>query len=299
MGYLLTPIDLKQSQSHLIKVGMAWAKALKRINHFTYVNPVAGDLNIGYLAAAIEMPILEQYRDDILVEDKQEIAGLLTKGDPELCKAFALAGSPGDIIENLINSHEYEFTLVGHDYERKGHSFFTGSVADKVVRKSDRPVAIIRNEKAANPKNILVLIDVEHDLDKIKSYAKTLAQGFGAELTFLSISPNYLKTTPSALTGNTGMNVRLQECTDDEHKKIQGDLEKIGAEFTGMGIKNSIKVLKEHVGVPESIIHYLEGNSSDLVVMGAHSQNVVERLFLGSVSYDLIHKTNQNIMLIK
>lgn len=299
MGFLLTPIDLNQDQTTLIHAAESWAEKMNKVNHLTYVNKVAGSIELSYLPAIIEAPVLEEAKEDILNADKERVNHLISVHGKKHCKGFALAGTPGDIIENLIKSSEYEMVMIGHDYEKYRNTIFTGSNADQIVRVSTRPVAIIRSEKAVEPKNIVGLIDFSHDVPKLIQNIKKLAKAFSSKVTLYNVTPHYLDTVSNALTTNTGLNAMLVETENKAKVYAEKELEKLSTELKSEGIEASFVIEKEREATGLTIKKYLNKNSFDLVVMGAHAPNIIERFFLGSISYELLHQTNNNLLLVK
>lgn len=298
MGFLLTPIDLNQNQDTLIHAAESWAEKLKKINHLIYINKVAGKIKLSYLPIIINAPILEEAKEDILKADQKRVEDLISLHGKKYCKGFAMAGSPATEIDYLIKSKEYEMIMVGHDYEKYKDSIFIGSTTDQIIRSSNRPVAIIRDEKSVEPKKMALLIDFTHNADQITEQGKKLAKAFGAEVTFFHVAPHYLTTVSYALGTNTGINALL---TETENKaKIFADkkFNELVADFKDHGIQADFVVSKEKVSVEETIEDFLDKNHFDLVVMGAHSQGVIERIILGSVSYHVVHKTSNNILLV-
>ena len=101
-------------------------------------------------------------------------------------------GEPYKEIREYVDSHEIDLVLAGD----KGHSefedIFIGSLSDKLVRTMDCPVVTVKAAIADGPlKNILYVVNGDHDEEPIMVYLKALNQYFNAKIHLVWINTPY------------------------------------------------------------------------------------------------------------
>lgn len=63
-------------------------------------------------------------------------------------------------------------------------------------------------------------------------------------------------------------------------------------------IKLSLKILHDP-SVSKAILNYVNSSKFDLLVVGSHGRTGINRIILGSVANDIVHKSNCPVMVVK
>jgi len=78
-------------------------------------------------------------------------------------------------------------------------------------------------------------------------------------------------------------------------KQTYRKLEKFAKE---KGIKLSLKILHDP-SVSKAILNYVNSSKCDLLVVGSHGRTGINKIILGSVANDIVHKARCPVMVVK
>jgi nucleotide-binding universal stress UspA family protein len=143
---------------------------------------------------------------------------------------------------------------------------------------------------------ILVTTDGSETALKASRYAIGMAKKLGASIIILSVIDNrslqgYYTAPPEA----TAMNIRetmedfLREAAKKEVAKVKKLCEKKGV---------SCRAIISTGHPAEEIIREAERSRSKLIILGSHGKSALAAVFLGSVTYGVIHKETHIPVLI-
>jgi nucleotide-binding universal stress UspA family protein len=208
-----------------------------------------------------------------------------------------LTGNPSDEIikyaESLPDSH---ILMATHGQSGVGSTWSLGSVADKVVRGTTRPVGLVRAAKdkpavrhPARLEKILAPLDGSRESETSVPYIRYVAARLKAKLTFLYIH----KAPPSSL-----LNLSPQALSDAT-SKIKEYLKNLVADFKSAGIEANLDVVESNQDIASEIDRYGVENNHDLVIMATYDYSLAHRLILGSVSNNLAHGGSIPLIIIK
>jgi len=170
-----------------------------------------------------------------------------------------------------------------------------GSVADKVLKGSHRPVLVIR--PAVDPakvpafNRILVPLDNSPLAEAILPVARALAKDLGAALIFLSTVEPIVVSDPT--TGQVPIGSILTDIEEDAKayvKDIVKETEQQGIKAEGL------------VGVgfaADQIVHAAEQSHADLIALATHGRSGIARLIMGSVAGSILSKSPLPCIIIR
>ena len=92
-----------------------------------------------------------------------------------------------DEVIQLADSIKANLILVGSGEKTKNDVFQLGSTAERIIRKSNKPVWVIKNDTLLSIKRILYPVDFSVESKRALNNAITLAQKFNAELIIFSV----------------------------------------------------------------------------------------------------------------
>lgn len=78
-------------------------------------------------------------------------------------------------------------------------------------------------------------------------------------------------------------------------KKIFSRLE---SDAKKKGLKLSLKIL-ENSSVSKALLNYADSSKIDLIVIGSHGRTGINKIILGSIANDIVHKAKCAVMVVK
>jgi nucleotide-binding universal stress UspA family protein len=172
-----------------------------------------------------------------------------------------------------------------------------GSVADKVVRGTKQPVALIR-AKGARPdvreKDILdkalVPLDGSKESEAVIPYIEELATKLGVEVTLLHmLAPNDYIHSEAQLKQMESLRAPAKDY-----------IESVAAKLKQKGIVAIAKFSEIGLGVEaEEIIKLADETHVDLVAMSTHGRSGIGRWVIGSIADRVLHEGNTPLLLVR
>ncbi len=176
-----------------------------------------------------------------------------------------------------------------------------GSVADKVVRGTRKPVMLIRAKNARTGihdkkllRKMMVPLDGSPEGEAVIPYVAELASRLEAEVTLMQVlSTGYQVIATGDYIAYTEKQIESDKTFAQKYlAKVEAWLKKNGA--------NSKSVIKLKNGnAAEEIIAFADEINADLVIMGTHGRSGVGRWVLGSVAERVLQNGNTPLMLVR
>lgn len=171
-----------------------------------------------------------------------------------------------DGILAVSRKNDVDFIVMGSHGASGFHEMFIGSNTEKVVRSSDVPVLVIKQEMAEfKADNFLFASDFSDEIKKPFTRVKEFAKLFGSHLHLVMINtPNNFKPTHVA--------------------------EQIMSEFTSeFTLDNFTTHIYNDSNVEKGILNCSARLESDLIGMCTHGRTGMAHFFNGSISEDLVN----------
>jgi nucleotide-binding universal stress UspA family protein len=177
-----------------------------------------------------------------------------------------------------------------------------GSVADKVLRATRQPIAIIR-AKGARPdmlgertilSKILVALDGSKESEAVIPYIEELASKLQAEVILLQvIAPDY----HIYAAGGPEYGVYAEQQIESMKKFARDYLEEI---VTGLKQREIAAKAEIMLGTAaETIINFADQTNASLVAMTTHGRSGVSRWAIGSVAERVLRAGNTPLLLVR
>ena len=207
-----------------------------------------------------------------------EVAGTVVKKD----KAFKVICEAAD----EVNASKI-IVGVGPHYLLEN---MIGSTADKVVRLAKQEVFLINPYKnLSGMDDILCGYDFTESSDRALNAAAKLAKRFSGTLNILHVVPDTGLSFETLIPGKENEKKMKESVLSKIQEKVKSlDLDKV---------KVNIEVVDGNPVV--EISKFVEDKGIELLVIGTHSQNTFERLFLGSITEKIVRKALCNIITTK
>jgi len=222
-------------------------------------------------------------------------------GERAKVESVVLSGNPAEqIIDYAEENNIGLLTMATHG--RSGiKRWVLGSIADKVVRETTKPVLLIR-VKGVSPaepaermlNKVVVPLDGSDVSEAVLPHIEEIAPKLKAQVALLQVvAPTHYTTTEGSLA-----RVQYSEKEINQLKaKARDYLEKAGAGLKSKGVAITFEVA---VGkAAEEIVNFANRTNADLVAMATHGWSGFNRLFLGSVADRVLHTGNTPLLLVK
>jgi len=251
-----------------------------------------------YLAESTEVwASLKQRSRRIMDESCQRLKEKGLKGH-----AVVLEGDPGSEILKYANDQMFDLVFLGSRGENALAAVLLGSVARKLLSHSKSSVLVARHFADQTAEQSRAVVEKKRKLDVLLAtddsqgshaaidFVASLGTGVFGDLSVLSIEPLIVINT-----------IYDPVITPIEIDPLEVDSRKF-AEQAKDQLKNSAdNVVAEHsIGRPGNIIQdSAKNHKADLVVLGASGHGAIDRLILGSVSYEVATTAPCSVLVVR
>lgn len=149
-------------------------------------------------------------------------------------------------------------------------------------------------------KKILIALDYDPPAQKIAEQGYALAKAMNAEVILLHVVSEamyYSSLNYSPILGYEGFNnLNMVQLTNgDELKKAAQDYLDKSKQYLG---DETIKTIIEEGDFGDSILAVASRLSADVIVMGSHRRHGIDKILMGSVAEQVLHKTEVPLFII-
>lgn len=199
-----------------------------------------------------------------------------------------VVGSPTREIVELALEVQADLIVIGAEDRGTLERIFLGSTADGVVRKAHCPVLIVRCESAFPPTRVEIPVDLSPTSAKALRKGLSFLSQLGIELTETEV---LFVLGPYEVAGSIHFTPQqVQRFAGEELRRF------IQANRRGA----APRLARVRTGLPrEEILGTLQERQADLVILGTHGRTGLERLALGSVAAEVMHRAHCNLLLIR
>jgi nucleotide-binding universal stress UspA family protein len=208
-----------------------------------------------------------------------------------------LVDSASEGIVSVLDEHACELVVMGATGRGRLEQFLIGGTTEQVVRSSPIPVLVVPDGVPAAPyERILSPVDFSECARLGLERATELAERDGAELLVL-----HHAHVASSGPGRPDM-APAREVVDRYRQDVDGKLDAWLKELE-TDAERYRKLLRVHAydrhDPAEAIVESARDHDVDLVVMGTHGRRGVERLFLGSTTYKVLHRMPAPVLTVR
>jgi len=213
-----------------------------------------------------------------------------------------LVGNPAEKIVDYADSGDIDLIVMA-THGRSGISRWAlGSVADKVLRATERPVVLVRAQNAhpyMHKKDILskmlVPLDGSKEGEAVIPYIEELVSKLGGEIIFFQVLALAYHVH---ISGDAAVQVPYTEKEMEPLKmSAQSYLKKMGSKLKERGIPTKYEVKVGAAGY--EIIKLADEINADLVAMLTHGRSGIGRWVFGSVAERVVRSGNTPVLLVR
>lgn len=179
-------------------------------------------------------------------------------------------------VVDICHEHGAEIIIMGSHGASGFKEMFVGSNAEKVVRMSDIPVLVIKNEHDEfSIDDFVFASDFKNDSKETYRQATELAAAFGANVHLLMV--------------NTAGNFTT----------TQKAKERINAFIEDYTFKNYTINIYNDESVEKGILNFSKDIDADLIGISTHGRQGIAHFFNGSISEDLVNHAKRPVITFK
>lgn len=302
MSRVVIANSLDKNAMLAMEVGLTWAKKLKDEPFVLHGDKLADYETLDSVFAHLNLEVHQNYVKSILDANNHALARQLEKlgFQDENIKFESRSGNPKEVLIDESQKDDVDLVVLGHDSDKGLAELFLGGVTESTVHKSKKSILITKNDKAKEPKKILVAYDFSYHCDQAIEWAKRLSKVFGSQIHLVNVIPCYYQGYHVAHTIHNGFNEALEEMIDESVQKINEKMKGKLSELKDGGFDIVHEAILDKEGsISDKLIEYINANDIDLLTMGSHGKGKIAELFLGSVANKMIKKSPVSILVAK
>ncbi len=272
MKRILVPTDFSDQAENALKVAVHIAE--KNNSEIYIIHSLEMPLHISSAGDSGGMPesiyfirLAENHFEELLEKPYLE--------DLEIHEAIGHGEVYSDINE-VTMSKDIDLIVMGSHGISGFKEMFIGSNTEKVVRTSNVPVLVIKNEhEDFDITNFVFATDFSGKCCDSFKEAKKFSEGVGAQMNLL-----YVNTPGNFIT------------TAEANKKMNEFVKELDIENYTLNIYNDTSVEK-------GILNFAKETSASLIGMSTHGRKGISHFFNGSISEDLVNHANRPVITFK
>ena len=179
-------------------------------------------------------------------------------------------------VNEVAEANDVDLIVMGSHGASGYKEFFIGSNAEKVVRNSERPVLIIKNN-ASELKYEKVIFASDFLVENESALTKAIKV-----LSSFNIRPHFLMV-------NTVNNFKPTHIAEEIATKFFEENNITDYDFT----------IYNDLDIENGIINFAEKVNADLIAMGTHGRKGFSRFINGSISEDIVNHANKSVLTFK
>ncbi len=276
MKKILVPVDFSNTSENALKVAVQLAKKNGSELQILHVIELAESLfgaeqfNVNDEQIIFFMKMAEKRFTKFLEKEYLEDLDLKKHVEP---------GSAALAIKETVAANEIDIIVMGSNGATGLEEIVIGSNTEKVVRYSDVPVLVVKNEI----KNISISKAVfasNFELSNLEAYkkAKKFTDGFNASihLLYVNLPGNQFSSTPEI------------------HEQMRVFLNKVEMPLS----KDHIEIFNDYT-IQDGIINGSEKLNADLIIVPTHGRKGISHFFNGSIGEDVVNHSVLPVLTLK
>ncbi len=273
MRNIIVPVDFSVQSENALKV----AASLARKHGSTLYALHMLELNEGYInytegfqpeQTVFYIKLAEKRFSEFM--DKPFLKGVDIKPIIKHFKVFSE-------VSQVAKDHHADIVIMGSHGTEGVQELFVGSNTERVVRNSEVPVLVVKNDMPDfSPKSMVFACDLKEENISAYQRAKYIADQFSVQLHIVYINTqgdNFLSTKDITL-------------------KIAKFSGKVGPEFLEVKIYNDYSV-------EDGVMNYADAERIDIIGIPTHGRKGLSHFFMGSIGEDLANHSTIPVVTFK
>lgn len=199
---------------------------------------------------------------------------------------------PHRAIADLAIEWDADLIVLGPYRRRLGDSF-RGTIAERVIRKADRPVLVVNREATGPYEHVLLASDLSRMSANIARVSKQFGLLEGSRVSAVHAPQHPLGLMLYLARGSeSAVSIDRRSRSRFASTQIEAQLERAGLNGARISISSA------QTSPLHAIEQVAQNAGSDLVVVGSSRFPLLKRVFIGSVSNDVLRRMKQDVLLV-
>ena len=202
-----------------------------------------------------------------------------------------LFGNSFDRIITTAEDENVNLILISNNTDNPNGRYSIDVVAEKLIRKAQKPVWVVKEGSTTYPAKILCTVDYSEASERALNNAIKIARTFKSELQVINVFETMdIRYSP-----------RYKADFEEENKRIELENKKRFNEFLESFNFTDIDYRAEILrGMPDrEILDFVNRNHVDLLFMGATGKTFMQRILLGSVTEKVVRELPASMVVTK
>ncbi len=276
---ILVPVRINETSTEQLKVAIQLANKFHSQIILQHILPVEAKKD------SINSLIIKYVERDF-----ERVMGHLSEMGIHAKKRISY-GNMFDQIITLAEEENVNLILIENELEQTDGNIKIDVVAEKLIRKSEKPIWVVSSNSNPVPAKILCPVDFSDASERALNNAIKISRTFQSELFVISIFEPLEEN--SSIRYDIDFNKENTTLQKESEKKFKDFIAKFN--FTDVDIKTELLQGKTH----EKIKEFVKINNIDLIFMGATGKSLLQRVLLGSVTERVIRELPASMVITK
>lgn len=265
----------------------------------------SGCLKRGTLLHVVELSLLQQLRrlaGDSAPDEAAAAAAALPAVRHEAQEVLRHAGFSldpavcvGAVADTVLEQlREHDLLVVGAHGEHPVRDFTVGTTAQRLVRKTHKPVLVVRGKPTKPYRTVLVSVDFSRFSLPAIAYARAIAPTAGICLGHIYEVPFEGNMLYAGVSEEVVAEYRART-----RAEAQASMQALVAAASADGGPPPHVVLTHGSPASTRLLDQVKALGADLVVVGKHGHSLTEDLLLGSVTQHLLASAHCDVLVIQ
>ncbi|NIN00174.1 MAG: universal stress protein [candidate division Zixibacteria bacterium] len=276
---ILLATDFSQASNDALQMAVFVAKAFRSRIIPIHVIPEIQD-----------SPLPMEMVKETVTKRFEEINTTINKEGVDVAEPIVVSGTPFDQIMQHAGINDVNVIMVGSGEKEREGKFSLGITAERLIRRSNKPVWVVKRGTHPGIKKILCPVDFSETSARALTNAIHLARNLQAELSVMTVIQDIWRVYPTVGKAAAKKQVVWVKRNESEFQRF---LQK--SDFHDV---NWNKVIREG-NPPQEILSIARQMQADLLVMGSVGRTGLARILVGSVAEKVIRETPCSVITVK
>lgn len=276
---ILVPIDVNTDYNEQVNSALQMARAYSSAVVLMYIIP---DLELNnQIKSIVEQSVSESLKT---------ISKVFESNDIKVQERIITYGNIVKAIVDKANSPGVNLVLIGENLENKGSKYRLSVKSEQIIRASEVPVYVTSHTKKSDVTHILCPVDFSEPSKRALYNAVSMARKFNASLIILNVfeAINYISSR---------IQVDLKEENALRLKNAHKDMEAFIEDFDLKDVDYKVEIKSGNAY--EAILHTIENEQVDLLIMGTNGRTGLNRFIMGNITEKVIREMPCSFMTVK
>ena len=214
----------------------------------------------------------------------------MRKGGVNTAEPIVLMGSNFDHIVKLAEKLQVNLILMGSGEKGLGDKFKLGITTGNVIRNSDIPVWVVKNDTPTSIKTIVCPVDFSWPSERALKNAVHISRTFNAKLIVLTV----IEPMADTLLGLGSLLDSEQQLLAEQHlKNFDEFLNKF--DFSGIDYMKEVAHGKPY----QEILNRVSSHANRLLIMGTTGKTGIAKILMGSVTEKVVREVPCSFITLK